>query len=169
MSITHSDTNTGAIITDLWKEYSSRYKGDQLFGEKVSVVKASGNIECSSFCGALRMTSLISSLSIQLQSPALLAAPIVLLLAQKKINIGIKGQHFLPHPVRFYAPEQFIISAPGLSVGNVQMLSEPKEACISCKNLDLTKEQEEDPYYFEIVKSWLVDDTTEVTIRQAVL
>ncbi len=118
-----------------------------------------------SFVGSAERVLLKGLESLTLSSPACIAAPKVYMSAKKWIHIGMDQDSSL-FPVRLYVPEALRISTKRLSIGDVKMLAMPKTTEILCEKLILRKHQEEDPDYFEIVKSWLVDEDTEVEVRQ---
>ena len=77
-----------------------------------------------------------------------------------------KGYH--PNPVRLYAPKYLVFKAKYIIISDDIMFLEerPKMGSLQCEKLTLAKSQEEDPDYFEIMKSWVQYDTTEVEIIQ---
>ena len=51
------------------------------------------------------------------EAPACVAAPLVTMVANKAINLGVAGQGSQPVPVRLYVPEQLSITTTHLLLG----------------------------------------------------
>ena len=150
-------STTELVIDRLEGEYS---KG--IYGGNCCNLFAGGSIIYNGFIGSHYVVFLTSMDSIIHEAPACIAARLVNMVAKESISLGIAGQGSQPVPVRLYAPEQVTITTKHLSIGDITLLTEPEHGFISCKRLTLSKAQEEDPDYFEIVKSWVIDDETEV-------
>ncbi len=120
------------------------------------------SIECTGFMGAGKGFILRSETSYSLEAPAFIAANILTILARNALNLGLKGRGDHLQPIQIYAPQLFNISAPHISIGDVHFLEQPLKGVLACEKLTLSKTTEEDPEHFEVVKSWLKNDTTEV-------
>lgn len=113
------------------------------------------------FLGSSHVVFLSSRSSMVHDAPACIAAPLVHMVATKSISLGINSKT-LADKVVIYAPEQFSITTNHLSIGNIQLLVSPKHAFLSCSKLTLEKFEGEDPDYFSVVKSWLINEDVEV-------
>lgn len=116
------------------------------------------------FMGSSNVVILCSENSIVHEAPACIAAPIVNMVAKNIISIGMAGQGRNPVPARLYAPEMLTITTQHLSIGELMLLTEPKNALLSCKKLTLSKSKEEEPDYFEVVRSWAINDDMKIEV-----
>ncbi len=99
-----------------------------------------------------------------------LAAPYITMIAKNAINFGMnKDGTIQSSPARLCNEEGMLaITTQHFSVGNIELIEPPSIANLACKRLTLskTKTADEDPASFEIVKSWVMyDDTEVVTVR----
>jgi len=146
------------IVDKLMKEYS----GGVMHGKNSLNVFAGKSIVNKGFMGSANVVFLTSLDSISHEAPACIAAPLVNIVAKNVLSLGMAGQGSQPVPVRLYAPEQLTITVKHLSIGDLMLLVEPKHGIVSCKKLTLTKTKKEEPEYFEVIKSWVINDDTEI-------
>ena len=119
------------------------------------------------FLGSAQAIFLSSRSTMEHESPACVAAPLVNMVAKEAISLGMKSQKPTDRVV-IYAPEQLSISAPHVKIGHILFMISPRAAFITCKKLTLSKFKGPDPDYFPIVKSWLVNpDTVIETIENS--
>lgn len=113
------------------------------------------------FLGSASAIFFSSRSTMEHESPACMAAPLVNMVAKEAISIGMKSQKQADKVV-IYAPEQLSISAPHVKIGHILFMISPRAAFITCKKLTLSKFKGPDPDYFPIIKSWLVNTDTVV-------
>ncbi|MDP1608497.1 MAG: hypothetical protein Q8L98_04180 [Chlamydiales bacterium] len=135
---------------------SSQYKEEPISEHSKKILKNNG------FIGSRKAVILSSADSIIFNPLTCLAAPRISLVAENAIYFLGKTEF----PVFLYPPERLRIGADRLIVGDIEMLTDPKEAYISCKILAFVQSTEQEHSSFEIVKSWVVNDDVEIeTIR----
>lgn len=124
----------------------------------------SKSMKCSNyFWGSPHAIFLSSQSTMEHVAPTCIASPLVTLVAKISINLGL-GCKTPADKVVIFAPEQISISTEHLSIDNIQLVVKPKFGFISCSKLTLVKFSGEDPDYFEVVKSWLINKSTEVEV-----
>jgi hypothetical protein len=96
------------------------------------------------------------------EAPACIAAPVVTMVANKSIVLGLWGQRSADFPVRLYVPQELSIKAKRLYVGDIQFIVEPQVGSITCEYLLLARFTQEDPPNFELVKSWISNDDVNI-------
>lgn len=64
--------------------------------------------------------------------------------------------------MRLYAAEHLALTTAHVVVGDMEIVSAPMRGYIGCRKLTFVKSTEEDPPHFEIVRSWVMDDATEI-------
>lgn len=158
-ALSHAD-----IVVKLRDEYS----GGSMYGGQSFVAHAGQSIRNNGFMGSANVVSLTSLDSIVHEAPGCIAAPLVNMIAKNAISLGMAGKGDQPVPVRLYAPRQLSITTKHLSVGDLMILVEPEHGFVACKKLTLSKSTEEDPDYFEIVKSWAINDDMDVEVLSKV-
>lgn len=140
--------------------------GNVMYGYRAFSIITAVPIVNRGFMGSNGILALSSQKFIAHEASACIAAPIINMVAINKISLGMTEQgaeNFFP--VRLYASQQLSITTQHLSIGrNFKMICEPGYGFISCKELTLSKFTEEEPPYFEIVTSWLMNDDTEVIL-----
>ena len=117
------------------------------------------------FLGSAHAIFFSSRSKMEHESPACIAAPLVNMVAKEAISLGVNCRTSADKVV-IYAPEQLSISAKHVIIGNIKLMVTPRAAFITCKNLTLLKSQETDPDYFSVVKSWLVNDDTDIEVKE---
>lgn len=153
-----------AQAREIVHQLSGQYTGAMWGGEACTLYTAE-NLNNSGFIGSNTVVVITSLDSINHQAPACVAAPIVNMVAKNKINFGTKKESSSSIPVRLYSPIQLSITTKHLSIDDFTLVVEPNHAILSCKKLSLYKKpNEEDPSYFEVVKSWAINDEMEVEI-----
>lgn len=123
-----------------------------------------GNVESmyvSSFLGSTTSLDVKATKCIKVGADGCIAAPRINLYARANIFWSVNPLD--PSPaVRLYAPEGLSITSNVICLGNFTILYEPENASILCNRLTLIQPVREEPEVFEIVKSWVEDDNTEV-------
>ena len=148
-------------IVTLWKEYPKA----ELLVEGLSAHSVNPE-EIVGFVGSKNALFLSSSDSLTFESPACIAAPLVTLVAENEIKLGVAGRGQKLPPVRLCASQQLLITTNHLSIGDVVMIiPESQRVFISCKKLTLSKSTKEDPPHFELIKSLIINDDVEVEIK----
>lgn len=148
------------IILRLRDEYSS----GSIYGHSSLTANARQAIRNGGFMGSSSVVFLTSNDSIVHEAPACIAAPLVNMVAQNAISMGVAGQELNSVPVRLFVTSQLTITTKHLSIGDVMILTEPKTAMLSCSRLTLFKSTDEEPDYFEVVKSWSINDEMEIEV-----
>lgn len=138
-------------------EYPSfQYKEELISEHSKKISKNTG------FIGSRKAVILSSADSMIFNPLTCLVAPRISLVAEHAIYFLGKTEC----PVFLYSPERLRIAADRLIIGDIEILTEPKEAFISCNKLAFVQSTEEEHSSFEIVKSWVVNDDVEIeTIR----
>jgi FG-GAP repeat len=121
----------------------------------------SKSMKNNSFLGSSHVVFLSSQSSMEHDAPACIAAPLVNMVAKNAISIGAASKTPADKVV-IYAPEQLSLTTNHLTIGNIAFLANPKAAFISCSKLTLIKFEGEDPDYFKVVKSWVIDNKAKV-------
>ena len=150
--------------SDIVLRLRDEYSGGSMYGNQSLVAHVRTSINNTGFMGSSTVVFLTSMDSIVHEAPACIAAPLVNMVAKNTINLGMTGQGSQPVPVRLFAPQGLTITAKHLSIGDVSVLTEPKNALLSCSKLTLSKSTEEEPAYFEVVRSWAINDDMEVEV-----
>ena len=151
-------------LSDIVLRLKDDYLGGSMYGEQSLVVNSGKITYNTGFLGSSTVVFLTSSDSIVHESPACIAAPLVNLVAMNAITMGMAGQGLQPVPVRLFAPISLTITTKHLFIGDIAILTEPKDALIFCSKLILSKSSEEAPAYFEVVRSWAINDDMEVEV-----
>lgn len=159
---------TALSMANILDKLKDEYSGGVMYGHESLVIHGAQCIGNNGLMGSLNVVSLSSLDAIIHEAPGCIAAPLVNMIAKNAISLGMTGQGDQPVPVRLYAPTQLSITTKHLSVGELMILVEPKYGLVACKKLTLSKSTEEDPYYFEIVKSWAINDDMEVEVISTV-
>ncbi len=149
-------------IAQLMGEYS---KEDVAYGKYLCARCVDDAFTNNGFMGSSMRLSLTAGNAITHKAPACLAAPRIQMMAQNIINLG--EPEMQTTPTRIYAPLKLTLEAKHVVIGNIRLVVEPKNGAIVCDKLTLSKSKnsEEDPDHFEIVKSWIIEEyTTEVEI-----
>ena len=127
--------------------------------------KQVGNVETDAFLGSFNALSIFSQKSIHLlaggDSSACLAATTITLIAKDAISIGTGGVSSIDL-VKIYSPFCLSITAKHVSICHVDFVEKAVTGSISCDKLTLSKVINEEPPYYEIVKSMILLDKTEV-------
>lgn len=160
----------GISVHDRVKQYRDGYAAnggrienylpEQLLVEIDEQLKQS--IECRGFMGAGKSFILRSVTSYSIESPAFIAASVMTIMVRNALNLGLEGREEHPQPVQIYAPQLFNLSARHISIGDVRFLEQPSHGVLACERLTLLKTTEEVPEHFEVVRSWLKHDNTQV-------
>lgn len=153
---------TAPLYSETINKLMCEYQGGVQYGENSLKLQAK-TIFNNGFFGSAKIVYLDATDSITHQAPGCIAAPKIVMKARKLLQIGVHQEN---DSVRIYAPKTLSIETSHLSVGKVRFIGEPEEAIISCSKLTLSKYTEEEPAYFEIVKSWINDEAEIKTIRQ---
>jgi hypothetical protein len=135
-----------------------------LWKDRDFVANSDRPIRDNRFIGASNIVSISGSDAITLEAPCCAVAQVVNLIARNAISLGMAGQETQPFPVRFYATRQLSIMTKHLSIGDLKMLVEPKYGFVSCEKLTLLEPTEADRDYFEIVKSWAINDKMDIEV-----
>ena len=143
----------------------SQYSGGVLFGRSCLTSQVAQDLNSSGFMGSNMVVSLISGRDIVYTSPACVAAPLVHMVAKRSISIGIE-QPESSIPVRIYAPRQLSLAADTVSLGDLQFVTLPQGAAITCRRLILQTTKDEEPEYFELVKTW-TPESTEIEVKKS--
>lgn len=144
----------GDIVTRLKGEYN----GGIMYGIDALSLHSKDSISNSGFLGSSNVVFLNAQQSIIHEAPGCVAAPLVNMVAQNAIMLGVSGQGNQQVPVRLYAPNQLSITTNHLTIGDADLLVEPNHGFISCRKLTLIQFTEEAPPYFEILASYLMND-----------
>lgn len=159
---------------DVVAHMKKQYIDGSLYNSERLTAKVKTPIVLNGFIGSDNALCLISDMMITAEATACIAAPLVTMKAKEAISLGMAGKGKHPLPVRLFAPEVLTIITKHLSIGEIILgherikIDPPIDGSVSCKKITLSKSTEEDPDYFEIVKSWVVDDDTEIeTIKKA--
>lgn len=143
--------------------FGGEFSWDNEFSPGILGIR-SREYENSGFLGSLKVVH-IEAHTITHNSTACIAAPVVKMVAEQTIQIGIDPKD----DVEIYAPEELQLSATHVSFGNVKLLEVPSHAEISCKKLTITNNKLVSrygaPVRLEIVKSWVKDDTEIEVVR----
>lgn len=145
-----------------------QYLGGTMYGSQSSVIHANQSIINRGFIGSANVVFLTSLDAIVHEAPGCIAAPLVNMIAKNSISLGMAGKRDQPGPVQLYAPTKLSITTKHLSVGDLMILVEPEHGFVACKKLTLSKSTEEDPDYFETVKSWAINDDMDVEVISTV-
>ncbi|NGX45256.1 MAG: hypothetical protein K940chlam2_00401 [Chlamydiae bacterium] len=152
------------FIPDTVNSLMSEYSGGVMLGRISLEVAARDTLKNNGFMGSYNVVFLTSRDSIEHEAPGCIAAPLVNMFAKDKLSLGVAGQGSQPVPVRIFAPAQLTLTSQHLSVGDIKFLEEPKSGFLSCKKLTLIKPTEDEPVYFDLIKSWVIDDETQIEI-----
>lgn len=133
------------------------------------LIESDKSLLCDGFIGSHMILLLSATDSIVLEAPAFIVAPTVNIVAKRALELGMKDRQSQPVPVQLYVPQILSITTKHLSVGEIKFLVEPENAFVSCEKLTLLKFTEEDPDYFEVVKSWSINDRMETEVLSAPL
>ncbi|MBN9377476.1 MAG: hypothetical protein BGO14_10305 [Chlamydiales bacterium 38-26] len=153
---------------DIVVKLRDQYLGGTMYGSQTFVTHATQSIINRGFMGSANVAFLTSLDAIVHEAPGCIAAPLVNMIAKNSISLGMAGKRDQPVPVRLYAPTKLSITTKHLSVGDLMILVEPEHGFVACKKLTLSKSTEEDPDYFEIVKSWVINDDMDVEVISTV-
>ncbi len=152
------------VSSDIVLQLRDQYSGGVIYGDKSFVAHVAKTFVNKGFIGSSTVVFLTSHDSIVHEAPACIAAPLVNMVAKKAISMGVDGQGSQPVPVRLFATNELTITTRHLSLGDVMLLTEPNTALLSCSKLTLFKFTDEEPAYFEIVRSWSINDDMEVEV-----
>lgn len=153
---------TALSSNEIVAKLRDQYSGGSMYGHELCSSYSAQGLINTGFIGSSNVVFLSSKNKIVHEAPACIAAPLVNMVAKEVVCMGMQGQGEQPVPVRIYAPGQLSITAKHVSVGDIMMIVEPQFGFITCKKLTLSKSTEEDPAHFEIVKSWVLGDDTEI-------
>lgn len=164
-SVTSMGNVKYASILALKKEFDEKIgEGRSHYFRERKTIKTKEPLVIDDFYGSGNTLNFLSKVIIA-DGPALLAAPQVTLAAKRSISLGIVSS--IESPLRLFVPEMLTIATKHLLIGeNVKILNNPpKNGVVFCKKLLFLKgESEQDSEHFEIVKSWIQSDETEVEI-----
>lgn len=148
-------------------ELRDEYDGTSSVSDRC-VVKVTAPCDINGFIGSYNLVDLScrEKIAISIEAPACIAAPFVYMRSQEGIKLGMRGIGKEPVPVRLFVTEKLIISTKHLSVGKIMFLAVPEEGEIYCKKLALSKSTDSDVKNFEIIKSWIKSDDTEIETVQ---
>ena len=139
------------VIDRLQREYS----GASMFrGRSIVALNILDKFVYNGFLSSKSAVSITSRNEIVLEASACIAAPIVVMVAKNAISMGVSGQGLESSPVRVFAPNQLLIITKHLRMCDFALLTNPSIGFVFCRKLTLLKSTEEDPGYFEIVKSF---------------
>ncbi len=154
---------SGLTVNQAIDQLKSQYSGGIVFGDYSLTAFIKKDMSNRGFFGS-RNIIFLHSATMRHVAPACIAAPLVNLVAKNIIEIGAEKTDSSV-PVRIFAPNQITISTSHLSIGKLLLVTEPQHGAIFCKKLTLTQHTEEqDTSCFEVVKSWVAHDDTEVEI-----
>ncbi len=147
----------------------AEYPKTEHFYENGLSVASPSHINIDSFFGSSSVLFLRANTDIHCEAPVCIAAPLVTLVAKKAIHLGEKGRGTHAQPGRLFASKQFCLVSPHIILGDFIFLGLPKAASIACKKLTLIRSKEETKSQakeeaFEVVKSWVMDDATEIEV-----
>lgn len=154
-------TNTN-VVSDMIDTFKNEYSSGVIFSKDSLSVFAKDHLRNDGFLGSHNVVFLTCQDSIVQEAPGCIAAPLVNMVALNRLSLGAEGQGSQPVPLRIFTPRQFTLTSKELSVGDVSFLTEPIHGFISCKKLTLIQRTDEEPSSFELIKSWLMDDATEI-------
>lgn len=153
-----------SLSSDIVLRLRDEYSAGSMYGASCLSAHAQNTINNNGFMGSLNVVFLSTNDSIVHESPACIAAPLVNMVAKNAISMGIAGQGSQPVPVRLFVTNELTITTKHLSIGDVMLLTKPKNALLSCSKLTLSKSTDEEPDHFEVVKSWSINDDMEVEV-----
>ncbi len=150
--------------SDIVNQLKDQYQGGSVYGGEACLLHAGLTLRNNGFMGSANVVFLTSKDVIIHEAPGCIAAPLVNMVAKNAISLGMAGQGSEPVPVRLYAPERLTMTTTHLSIGDLNILEAPRFGFVFCKKLTLSKSTEEEPEYFEIVKSWAINDDMETEV-----
>lgn len=151
-------------ITDQILILRNQYPRERTYGQYDIDIHAGRSIINNSFIGALYVTNLTAMDSIVHEAPACIASQSVNMVAKNAIHLGTAGQGLRSVPARLFASQKLTITTSHLSIGELAILKEPKHALIFCSKLTFIKSSDEEPEYFETVRSWAINDAMETEV-----
>jgi hypothetical protein len=119
-------------------------------------------LEIRTFLGSKKSLCIKAREYIQIENPGCIAAPSINFIANEILNWGVSSIESKSTATRLYAIQDFNLKANRISVGDFTILHEPENGSIECKNLTLLHTESEEPLSFEIIKSWVKNDNTEI-------
>ena len=114
-----------------------------------------GSATYTAFTGSNKFISILSTRSFRCESPACLAAPVVHIVAQDVLSLGLNEPEKVA--ARFFAPRFLGLTAREIQVKHVNFVEKPNHGVVTCQKLVFEKNA--NASFCEIVASWTADDT----------